>query len=144
MLDRIAALIPEWTRAQAADFGVSLVEALAYTADYLSYQLDAIATEAYLGTARRRVSVRRHARLVDYRHARRQQGAHLGAGAGQRVRPDARPAGTQLLTRIPALGPRVTPASPELREAMAGPIVFETMHEVELDRGATSLLLHVG
>ena len=25
-----------------------------------------MATEAYLGTARRRVSVRRHARLVDY------------------------------------------------------------------------------
>jgi hypothetical protein len=34
--------------------------------DYLSYYQDAIATEAYLGTARQRVSVRRHARLLDY------------------------------------------------------------------------------
>src|SRR2546427_6685807 len=41
-------------------------ELLAYVGDYLSYQQDAVATEAYLGTARRRVSVRRHARLVDY------------------------------------------------------------------------------
>ena len=39
---------------------------LAYVGDHLSYQQDAVATEAYLGTARRRVSVRRHARLVDY------------------------------------------------------------------------------
>ena len=44
-----------------------LVELLAYAADHLSYYQDAVATEAYLGTARRRVSVRRHARLLDYR-----------------------------------------------------------------------------
>jgi hypothetical protein len=39
---------------------------LAYAADQLSYYQDAVATEAYLGTARRRTSARRHARLVDY------------------------------------------------------------------------------
>jgi hypothetical protein len=43
------------------------VELLAYAGDYLSYYQDAVATEAYLGTARERISVRRHARLVDYR-----------------------------------------------------------------------------
>ena len=43
-----------------------LVEALAYSADQLSYQQDAVATEAYLRTARKRISVRRHARLMDY------------------------------------------------------------------------------
>src|SRR5205823_4965690 len=35
--------------------------------DYLSYYQDAVATEAYMGTARRRVSMRRHLRLIDYR-----------------------------------------------------------------------------
>src|SRR6185437_13592079 len=45
----------------------ALVEVLAYTADYLSYYQDAVATEAYLGTARQRISVRRLTRLVDYR-----------------------------------------------------------------------------
>src|SRR5262249_16458607 len=43
------------------------VELLAYVADYLSYYQDAVATEAYLDTARLRVSVRRHVRLIDYR-----------------------------------------------------------------------------
>jgi hypothetical protein len=66
MLDRMAALMPAWSERNPADMGVALVELLAYVADHLSYQQDAIATEAYLGTARRRVSVRRHARLVDY------------------------------------------------------------------------------
>src|SRR5262245_56559955 len=67
MLDRMAALAPLWRERHAADLGVTLVEVLAYVADYLSYRQDAVATEAYLGTARRRTSVRRHARLVDYR-----------------------------------------------------------------------------
>ncbi|HZT57816.1 MAG TPA: hypothetical protein VFA21_04235, partial [Pyrinomonadaceae bacterium] len=66
MLDRISTLAPQWTERHAADLGVALVEVLAYVGDYLSYQQDAVATEAYIGTARRRVSVRRHARLVDY------------------------------------------------------------------------------
>jgi hypothetical protein len=66
MLDRIAVLMPQWKERNAADVGIMLVEALAYTADLLSYQQDAVATEAYLGTARKRISVRRHARLMDY------------------------------------------------------------------------------
>jgi len=66
MLDRISVLSPQWTERHAADLGVTLVELLAFVGDNLSYQQDAIATEAYLGTARRRVSIRRHARLVDY------------------------------------------------------------------------------
>jgi hypothetical protein len=66
MLDRLALLMPEWSERHIPDVGVTLVELLAYTADYLSYYQDAVATEAYLGTARRRISVRRHGRLVDY------------------------------------------------------------------------------
>jgi len=66
MLDRLSALIPAWTETHAADMGVTLVETLAYAADHLSYQQDAVSTEAYIGTARSRISVRRHAKLVDY------------------------------------------------------------------------------
>lgn len=64
--DRLALLIPGWTERHVPDLGVALVELLAYTGDYLSYFQDAVATEAYLETARQRISVRRHARLVDY------------------------------------------------------------------------------
>ena len=66
ILDRLALTIPEWTERHVPDFGIALVEVLAYVGDYLSYYQDAVATEAYLDTARQRISVRRHARLVDY------------------------------------------------------------------------------
>jgi hypothetical protein len=66
-LDRIALDMPAWQERHLPDIGIALVETLAYTADHLSYYQDAVATEAYLATARRRISVRRHARLVDYR-----------------------------------------------------------------------------
>ena len=66
-LDRLALDMPAWQERHVPDLGIALVETLAYTADQLSYYQDAVATEAYLGTARRRISVRRHARLVDYR-----------------------------------------------------------------------------
>lgn len=66
LLDRLALLLPDWNERHVPDIGITLVELLAYVGDNLSYQQDAVATEAYLDTSRRRVSVRRHARLVDY------------------------------------------------------------------------------
>ena len=66
ILDRMALLTPEWRERHVPDLGVALVELLAYSGDMLSYYQDAVATEAYLDTARKRISVRRHARLVDY------------------------------------------------------------------------------
>ena len=66
LMNRLALVMPQWSETHEPDEGVALVEILAYVGDYLSYFQDAVATEAYLGTARLRVSVRRHARLVDY------------------------------------------------------------------------------
>ena len=51
MLDRMAASMPAWKERNPADLGIALVETLAYAADHLSYFQDAVATEAYLGTA---------------------------------------------------------------------------------------------
>ncbi|MFZ2313305.1 MAG: hypothetical protein WAV82_11860, partial [Methylobacter sp.] len=65
--DRMALIMPEWKERHIPDIGIALVEVLAYVGDHLSYYQDAVATEAYLDTARQRISVRRHARLVDYR-----------------------------------------------------------------------------
>ncbi len=67
VLDRLALIMPEWRERHVPDLGITLVELLAYVGDYLSAYQDAVATEAYLNTARQRISVRRHARLVDYR-----------------------------------------------------------------------------
>jgi len=66
LLDRLALTMPDWQETHAPDLGITLVELLAYAGDYLSYYQDAVATEAYLGTARQRISVRRHVKLVDY------------------------------------------------------------------------------
>jgi hypothetical protein len=66
LLDRLALIMPDWSETHVPDIGITLVELLAYVGDHLSYYQDAVATEAYLGTARQRISVRRHARLVDY------------------------------------------------------------------------------
>ena len=67
MLDRLAVTLPELTERHVPDVWIMLVELLAYVGDDLSYYEDAVATEAYLQTARRRISVRRHARLLGYR-----------------------------------------------------------------------------
>ncbi len=66
ILDRLALVMPDWKERHVPDVGIALVEIVAYTGDYLSYYQDAVATEAYLETARQRISVRRHVRLVDY------------------------------------------------------------------------------
>jgi hypothetical protein len=147
MLDRISTLAPDWTERHAADFGVSLVELLAYVGDQLSYAQDAIATEAYLATARRRVSVRRHARLVDYRvdegaAARVLVRVRVAPGEGPVTLPatpslvDSAPVPGQVpapvvrfLTRDPSRpdpAPVVDPASPDFAAALdAGVAVFE-------------------
>lgn len=138
MLDRLSALVPGWVERNAADLGVTLVELLAYVGDYLSYTQDAIATEAYLHTARSRVSVRRHARLVDYfmhdgRNARTWVQLRVRA---DRVQPDADhpvlPRGTQFLTRVAGQAPGPLSSDPALyRQALAdGAVVFESMAPV--------------
>ncbi|WP_321930953.1 putative baseplate assembly protein [Paraburkholderia guartelaensis] len=66
MFDRLALTMPAWQETHVPDIGVMLVELLAYVGDHLSYYQDAVATEAYLNTCRQRISLRRHARLVDY------------------------------------------------------------------------------
>ena len=129
MLDRMSVTAPGWRERNAADLGVALVELLAYVADHLSYWQDAVATEAYLATARRRVSLRRHARLMDYR-------VHEGCSARAWVRVfvtgDAVPLarGSVLLTRVPGAADRLAPDSDELSDALGrGAEVFETAED---------------
>jgi hypothetical protein len=66
ILDRLSLTMPQWRERHVPDLGIALVELLAYVGDYLSAAQDAVGTEQYLDTARLRISVRRHARLVDY------------------------------------------------------------------------------
>src|SRR5207247_2322983 len=67
LLDLLPQLNPDFVERNPSDLGIALLELLAYEGDHLSYFQDAVANEAFLETARRRISARRHARLVDYR-----------------------------------------------------------------------------
>lgn len=142
MLDRLSVLVPGWRDRNAADPGVTLVELLAYVGDHLSYQQDAVATEAYLATARRRVSLRRHARLVDYQ-------VHEGCCARVWARIDINddgvniPAHTLLLTRVPGAPERIAAGSDALRDALAaGPEVFETVEDTLLYQAHARMPFH--
>src|SRR5271170_6686 len=66
LLDFSALRYPQWQERSEADFGMMFLEALAGTADDLSYTQDRVAAEATLETATQRRSIVRHARLVDY------------------------------------------------------------------------------
>lgn len=138
ILDRMATIMPDWKERNAADTQVALIELLAYVGDHLSYQQDAVATEAYLGTARRRVSARRHARLVDYPM---HDGSNARAWVQLQLSPDSVPVtlpgpsedtpGAMLLTRVDEPSGALHPD--RLAAALAaGAEVFETMHEVTL------------
>ena len=139
ILDRMAVLMPQWQERNPSDLGIVLVELLAYVGDYLSYQQDAVATEAYLGTARRRTSVRRHARLVDYSL---HDGRNARAWVQVRVRSDITNLDlkkgkgqetTKLLTRLPGQPVVIPQKSSDYGQALAGrPQVFELMHDITL------------
>ena len=123
ILDRLSEMMPDWKERSPADLGIVLVELLAYAGDHLSYYQDAVATEAYLGTARRRTSVRRHARLVDYAV---HDGANARAWLAFETEADR---GGALQPAVPA-GTPVAVASDPARPHDAA-LVFETMHDLQ-------------
>lgn len=150
MLDRMAATMPAWIERNPADLGVTLVELLADAADRLSYFQDAVATEAYLGTARRRVSVRRHARLTGYRlhegiNARTVIALEVKADVAatdRRGKPlPVLPRGSVVLGRM-AMGTVISGAA--TAEALAATdAVFETMEDLaELRVARNPIALH--
>ena len=122
MLDRLSLIMPQWRERNPADLQIALVEILAYVGDHLSYYQDAVATEAYLGTARRRVSVRRHARLLDYK-------MHDGCNARTWVCLESTkeiilPTGTLLQTQ--------GNVSSNSKKRVQPTTFFETMHELKI------------
>jgi hypothetical protein len=159
MLDRMSLIAPDWKERNAADLGIMLVELLAYAGDHLSYQQDAVATEAYQGTARQRISLRRHVRLLDY-------AMHEGCAARAWVRvclKETAPAAGVLLPRNgvlteqsaglaaatcfavrPAEGPILATTATELNAVIAAeqPVIFEPVHEVVLHYAHNEMPFH--
>jgi hypothetical protein len=142
MLERLSQLSPAWSERSSADIGITVVELLAYAADELSWRQDAVATEAYLGTARSRVSLRRHARLVDYR-------MHEGCSARALVRVHTTAAnanlkqGTVMFTQVSGVAETVGENSPELADALLShPEVFMTCEPAVLHKNCDEIALY--
>ena len=77
--------LPEWTDYQSeADFGNVLLQLFAHMGDILSYYVDRVANESFLGTAQTRRSIIHHLQLIGYQLA------------------TAAPASTTLTLRFPA------------------------------------------
>ena len=143
MLDRMGQLIPGGAESHPADFSVALVEMLAHVGDLLSYRQDAVATEAYLGTARRRISLRRHARLLDYAV---HEGCNSRAYVCLEVKPAADgktlPARAALLTRGEDPAEVVLSATDFAHQADAETLVFETLHDLTLQSAHNRIAIH--
>jgi len=136
ILDRLNQLLPAWGGTSEADLGVTLAELMAYVGDYLSYQQDAVATEAFLETARRRVSLRRHALLVDY---------HVHDGCNARVwiqlqvaaavapgTPVSLDPQTKFYTTVPGLPASLAGTVNQEAALNAGAQIFEPMQDANL------------
>lgn len=133
ILDRLSVLMPNWQEKHPADIGIAIAEILAYAADQLSYYQDAVATEAYLGTARQRISMRRLARLLDYNM---HEGCNARVWVQLQVSSDLTlPKGTRLLTAIDGI-PLVVPWNDTLATQAQ---VFETLYEVNLSNAFNEL-----
>jgi hypothetical protein len=128
LLDRLSTVAPAWNDRNAADTGVTVVEIFSYLGDLLSAAQDAVSAEAYLGTARRRVSVARHARLLDYTM---HQGAAARAWLVLEVDEDVSAAFARRAACHPASepAPDMIPAGWQV-SSPDGAVVFHTLHPV--------------
>lgn len=156
LLDLVSLRNPHWIEQHAADLGIELLELIAYEGDALSYFQDAVANEATLDTARKRISAKRHARLVDYRmHDGRNAWtyAQFAAGAQGQL-----PAGTRLVTGLGAVPAhmRAMPTAAMLDvaanhitdsdlvqdPAFVRARIFETTADLPVDPLSNELVLH--
>jgi hypothetical protein len=140
VLDRLSTIMPKWKERNPADLGIVLVELLAYVGDHLSYYQDSVATEAYLDTARSRISARRIGRLLDY---------HVNEGCNARALVCFEvegvieiPSKTKLLTG----GPNeltVVQTREELEKSLQEDAkIFETMHNVQMFSSHNEILFY--
>jgi hypothetical protein len=66
LMTAMAERVPGWQSTSEADHDQVLIDLFAAAADELSDYQDRVMSEAYLATTRKRVSLARHARLMDY------------------------------------------------------------------------------
>lgn len=113
MLNYASVIAPEWDTSSEGDFGVMLVELVAYCLDILSFYGDRLTQEAYLPTATQRLSILNLAQLLGY------------------VPIDSTPASGTVTFQTPNPGPAITvPAGTQVASSFSTsadqPIIYQT------------------
>lgn len=132
MLTYAQQVIPEWTTQSPADFGVAIVESVAYLVDILSYYQDRLVAEAYLSTATQRSSVLEIAQALGYipYPAVAATGSVTFVSDGSQNSTTDVPVGTQLITSY--------------QTTSQGPLIFETQADCQVPpNGGTATVLVV-
>lgn len=119
-------LNPEWvTLGEAGDFGTLLIELMAYMGDTLNYYIDRVGSEAFLGTAQRRLSVLYMADMLGYR-----------------------PIGQQAATVVlsislsgDAFSELTIPSGTRVGSSSDSSIVFETDYDITVTPGSSNVLV---
>lgn len=139
--DRLALHLRNWAPASPADPLVAMTDLLAHVAEQLSVTADLVATEAHLHTARSRVSLRRHARLLDH-HVHDGSNARVlvafEVDAGSPADGAVLDAHTPLVTRGHGAGA----ALDALPHPGSGATIFETLHPLRLASERNALAFH--
>lgn len=108
---------PEWQPASEGDFGVLLVEMLAYMGDVLSYYTDRAQNEAYLPTATQRSSILNIAQLLGYK-------VDTGTPATGKIVLKSAAGSPEIFV------PKGTRFATKYIDVVDGPIIFETTDDV--------------
>ena len=156
LMERLGALDPG-ADTSPADITVTLIELMAHLGDLLSYRQDRVATEAWLGTARRRANVTTARPPGRLRRAARDQRRHGRAGARWPTPAPARwtprsPSCRATPPRTPLPSPDDAPDGAHFTVELAAPTTVRASHaeialydwaeaDAVLPAGATSAVL---
>jgi hypothetical protein len=102
MLNYASVIMPQWDTSSEGDFGVMLIELVAYVCDILSFYGDRLTQEAYLPTATQRLSIINLAQLLGYVPAQGSPASGTVTFANSTGTNIIVPAGTQVATGFSA------------------------------------------
>jgi hypothetical protein len=125
LISSIPTWLPEWTNRSESDFGIVLIEMLAYIGDIQGYYIDRVANEAFISTAVQRASVLSLAQMIDYRPTG-MAAANVTlsfTASDQMGAPVFVPAGTQVST---------------VADTTQDPVIFETDEDLYVPIGGTA------
>lgn len=130
LLSYASQVMPQWQSRSEGDFGVAMVELMAYMGDILSYYGDRVQSESYLSTATQRQSILQIASLLGYIPSNGV--AATGTVTLQTANPGPAvvvPAGTNLTTDYVA--------------AVDGPLTYETQADVTVPANGGTVVANV-